>query len=208
MMKVIKMNNIGFISSKGIKPIITLLVLTIIASLISDFLGAIFVLATLFTLYVFRDLQRYIYENSDSVLSPVDGKIIAVDKTDDKLKIHCKVSLCNNHAIRAPFSGEVKVEKYHKGLNLDTSTLKAKSLNEQITYKFDSDDRKTSLRLKLLSGLCNIDIEKMEDTNISQGEEVSFFIDGIAIITIKDDCELLVNIGDKILSGQTILYKK
>jgi len=198
----------GFISSKGIKPIAILIVLTILFSFISDFLGALFVLLTLFSLYVFRDLPKYIYENSESVLSLVDGKVIAIDKIDNKLKVYCKVSLCDNHAIRAPFIGDVKVEKFHKGLNLDPNTLKARYLNEQIAYRFHSEDNKTSLKLELLSGICNIGIEKIEDESITQGDKISFFIDGIAIITIKDTNKLLVNIGDKISSGQSILYKK
>jgi hypothetical protein len=202
------MNKVGFISDKGIKPIVVLIVLTIIASLVSDILGAICTLITLAALYVFKDVQKYIYENSDSVLSPINGKIVAIDKIDGKLKIYCKISLWDDHVIRSPFLGELKVKKYYKGLNLNPNTLKAKSLNEQIIYKFHSDDQKTSLKLKLLSGICNVSIDKIEDIKLSQGERVSFFIDGIAIITIKEECDLLVNIGDKVSSGQSILYKK
>lgn len=208
MMKVMKMNSIGFISNKGIKPLLVLALLTILASVISDFLGCIFFVITLFTLYVFRDTKRYIYENSDSVLSPVDGKIIAIDSVGENLKIYCKVSLCDNHSVRAPFSGEIKVKKYHKGLNLDPNTLKAKTLNEQIIYKFISYDDHVSLKLKLISGFFNIGIEKCEDKVLSQGDVVSFFIDGLAIISVKNNNNLLVKIGDKISSGQSILYKK
>ena len=202
------MNSISFISNRGVKPIIVLITLTIIFSIISDFFGGLFFLLTLFSFYVFRDTKRYIFENSDSVLSPVDGKVIAIDKVDDKVKVYCKVSLCDNHTVRAPFSGEVKVKKYHKGLNLDPNTLKAKTLNEQISYKFISDNKKEYLKLKLISGFFNIGIEKTENKTLLQGDAISFFIDGIAVITVSKESELLVQIGDKISSGQSILYKK
>lgn len=202
------MNKIGFISNKGVNAILILIVLTLSLSLISDSLGLVFCIITLFTLYVFRDTKRYIYENSENILSPIDGRIIAVDRIDDKLKIYCKVSLFDNHVVRAPFSGEMKVKKYHKGLNLNPSTLKAQTLNEQITYKFHSDDKRTSLKLKLISGFFNIGIDKTEDTKISQGDNISFFTDGIAVITIKEQYKLLVSIGDQISSGQSVLYKK
>ena len=65
-----------------------------------------------------------------------------------------------------------------------------------------------SLKLKLISGFFNIGIEKCEEKILSQGDNVSFFIDGIAIITVNNDNDLLVNIGDKISSGQSVLYKK
>jgi len=202
------MNSISFISNRGVKPIIVLITLTIIFSIISDFFGGLFFLLTLFSFYVFRDTKRYIFENSDSVLSPVDGKVIAIDKVDDKVKVYCKVSLCDNHTVRAPFSGEVKVKKYHKGLNLDPNTLKAKTLNEQISYKFISDNKKEYLKLKLISGFFNIGIEKTENKTLLQGDAITFFIDGIAVITVSKESELLVQIGDKISSGQSILYKK
>ena len=202
------MNNIGFISDKGIKPLLVLVVATIVFSLVSDFLGCVFFIITLFTLYVFRDTKRYIYENTDSVLSPVDGKVIAIDRIGDDVKIYCKVSLCDNHTVRAPFNSEIKIKKYHKGLNLNPQTLKAKSLNEQIVYQFISLDKQMSLKLKLISGFFNIGIEKCEEKILSQGDNVSFFIDGIAIITVNNDNDLLVNIGDKISSGQSVLYKK
>ncbi len=202
------MNSISFISNRGVKPIIVLITLTIIFSIISDFFGGLFFLLTLFSFYVFRDTKRYIFENSDSVLSPVDGKVIAIDRVDDKVKVYCKVSLCDNHTVRAPFSGEVKVKKYHKGLNLDPNTLKAKTLNEQISYKFISDNKKEYLKLKLISGFFNIGIEKTENKTLLQGDAISFFIDGIAVITVSKESELLVQIGDKISSGQSILYKK
>lgn len=201
-------NSISFISNRGTKPILILIVLTMISMLISDFLGDLCALLTLFSFYVFRDIKRYIYENKESILSPIDGKIIAIDKIGDKIKIYCKVSLLDTHIIRAPFCGELKVEKYHKGLNLDPNTLKSKILNEQITYKFISDDQKINLQLKLLSGFCNIGIEKNKDKKISQGDDLSFFIDGMAIITVKKETKLLVNRGDKLSSGQSILYKK
>jgi len=202
------MNSISFISNRGMKPIIVLITLTIIFSIISDFFGGLFFLLTLFSFYVFRDTKRYIFENSDSVLSPVDGKVIAIDRVDDKVKVYCKVSLCDNHTVRAPFSGEVKVKKYHKGLNLDPNTLKAKTLNEQISYKFISDNKKEYLKLKLISGFFNIGIEKTENKTLLQGDAITFFIDGIAVITVSKESELLVQIGDKISSGQSILYKK
>lgn len=202
------MNSFSFISSRGIKPILGLVVLTLIFSMFCDFLGGVFLILTLFSLYVFRDTKRYIYENTQSVLSPVDGKIVAIDKVDGKYKIYCKVSLLDNHNIRAPFDGEFKIKKYQKGLNLNPDTLKAKTLNEQIICKFYSDDKEATLKLKLISGFFNIGIEKLEDKAIAQGEEMMFFIDGVAVITIKDDIELSVSIGDKLISGQSLLYKK
>lgn len=201
------MNSINFISNRGIKPILGLVVLSLVASLFCDFLSGVFIVLALFALYVFRDTKRYIYENTQSVLSPIDGKVVAIDKKDGKTKVYCKVSLFDNHTVRAPFSGELIVEKYQKGLNLNPDILKAQTLNEQIICNFETDDKSTTLNLKLISGFFNVDIEKLDSKNILQGDEILFFIDGMAVVTVDDNLDLLVNIGDKLVSGQSILYK-
>ncbi len=203
------MNNIGFISKKGLKPLLFLIGLALVLTFfISDFLGNVAIVLVLVTVYIFRDTKRYIFENSTSVLAPVDGKILAIDTVDDKYKIYCKVGLFDNHLVRAPFDSELKVKKYQKGLNLNPNTVKAKALNEQATYKFTSEEDQTVLKLKLISGLCNIGIDEVENKNVSQGEELVYFLDGIAIITVKKENKLLVSFGEKLLCGQTILYKK
>ena len=153
-------------------------------------------------MFIYRNPSRHIFENSKSILSPIDGKIIAIDCVDGKQKIYCKVNLCNNHILRAPQSGNFKIKKYHHGLNLNPNSYKANILNEQITIKFKN------LKLKLISGICNQTIEYSEKTEAMQGENIGLFLDGIAIMTVKENFSLMIDIGDKVTAGQTIIFKK
>jgi len=191
------------ILKEGHKVIAILAIATIFSYLfICDTFATIVLAATLFSLYVFRTTNRHIFANTDNVLAPTDGKVIAIDKFENKQKIYCKVNLCDSHVVKAPIDAQMKIKKQKHGLNLSPSSCKGKLLNEQVVIKFDN------IKLKLISGLCNISMEKLESRDIIQGENICVFLDGIAEITIKDNCDLLVNIGDKLTAGQTLLFKK
>jgi len=202
------MNGISFISKYGFKPIGIVLVLAFI-SYIADFeiLENIFIILTLVLIYVYRDTSRHVYENNKSLLSPIDGKVLAIDTVDGKYKLYIKVTPCNNHNVRAPFDGSIDILNMQYGVNLNPNTPKGQLLNEQIELEFIANDNaKTSLHMKLFSGLCNPKIELKDGLEQTiQGEKIGFFIDGLAILTI--DKKPLVNIGDKLKASQSILSK-
>ena len=200
--KINQMFNSDIILKQGYKPLVLLLILSIVLALfISSFLSNIVLLLILFTLFIYRNPSRHIFENSTSILSPIDAKVIAIDYINGKQKIYCKVNLCNNHIVRAPQSGTIKINKYQHGLNLNPNSYKASILNEQIVIKFNN------LKLKLISGVCNHTIEYIDKSDIKQGGKIGLFLEGIAIITLKTSLPLMVKIGDKITAGQTIIFK-
>jgi len=169
---------------------------------ISDCLGSIGILLGLFLLYIYRGSNRHIFSNTQSVLAPIDSTVVAIDKINGKLKIQCRVGLLNNHILRAPVDSELKVKKFKHGLNLNPNSFKASQYNEQVVLKFDD------IKIKLISGLCNPRMKRIQDITVSQGDKIAVFIDGLVIITIEEETNLLINIGDKLTAGQTILFKQ
>ena len=191
------------ILKEGYKYILIVFVIAIFLELfISDCLGTIGILVGVFLLFIYRGSSRHIFSNTQSVLAPIDSTVIAIDKVNGKIKIHCLVGLLNNHILRAPVDAHMKVKKFRHGLNLNPNSHKASLYNEQSVLKFDD------IKLKLISGLCNPKMKRIQEENVAQGDKISVFIDGLVIITIEDDHDLLINIGDKLTAGQTILYKK
>ena len=197
------MNNSGIILTQGYKYIIAIFIVAIITSLLDlEVISTILYIATLFTLFVFRNPNRIIFKNESSVLSPIDGKVSAIDIVDGKKKIYCKITPCDTHVVRSPIDSIIKIKNYKNGLNLNPNSYKGSILNENITFKF------SNLKLKLISGICNPKIKYTKDTNILQGEPIAIFIDGLAIITVKDSIELDITIGDKLTAGQSVLFSK
>ena len=197
------MKNNGFILNQGYKYIITFFVIAIVLSIFGiEFFSTIFYLITLLTIFIFRNQERLIFKNKNSILSPIDGKITAIDIVNGKRKIYCKVTPCNTHVVRAPSDTNIKIKNQKNGINLNPNSYKATILNEQITFKL------SNMKLKLISGICNTKIEYTENTTAEQGEPIAIFIDGLAIITLKENINIDLKIGDKLTAGQSILFTK
>lgn len=191
------------ILSEGYKTIIiTFLIAIVLMLFISDCLGYIGIIIGLALLFIYRDSYRHIFKNTQSVLAPIDGTISAIDQENGKYKIYCKVSLCNNHVLRAPIDADLKVKKYRRGLNLNPNSYKASLYNEQTVLKF------SDIKIKLISGLCNHKMKRVKECTVAQGDKISVFLDGLVVITVPADYDLMIKIGDKLTSGQSILFKK
>jgi len=191
------------ILSEGYKTIAITFVISIVLMLfISDCLAYIGIVVGLALIFIYRDTYRHIFKNTQSVLAPIDATITAIDNVNGKYKIYCKVSLCNNHVLRAPIDADVKVKKFRRGLNLNPNSYKASLYNEQTVLKF------SDIKIKLISGLCNHKMKRIKECTVSQGDKISVFLDGLVIITVPQENELLINIGDKLTAGQSILFKK
>ena len=198
-----KMKNSSIILAQGYKYIITIFIIAIITSLLDlEVISAILYVATIFALFVFKNPNRVIFKNENSVLSPIDGRVSAIDFVDGNKKIYCKVTPCDTHVVRAPSDTNIKIKNHKNGLNLNPSSYKASILNETITFIFPN------IELKLISGICNPKINYTEDSNALQGEPITMFIDGLAVITVDDSVNLDVNIGDKLTAGQSVLFTK
>jgi len=94
-------------------------------------------LAALFVLQFFRDPPREVPDEPRAVVSPADGRIVAVEKARDPwlerdaLKISVFMNVFNVHSNRAPVDGTVKQVWYHAGRFLNAALDKASVDNER-----------------------------------------------------------------------------
>ena len=96
-----------------------------------------FWLATVFILQFFRDPPREVPDDPQAVLSPADGRIVAVEKVRDPylerdaLKISVFMNVFNVHSNRSPVDGTVRRRWYHAGSFLNAALDKASLENER-----------------------------------------------------------------------------
>jgi len=136
-----------------------------------------------------------------NIISPVDGKIQAIDIVKGKYKVYCDVGVFDGNNILAPIDSSMIIKSYTNGLNLSSDTYKAKLLNERVNIKFGD------ISLKLLGGVCNSKIKLLKEDTVQQGEKIGKFINGIAIMKLPKYTDLSIQIGDKIKAGQTMIGK-
>ena len=92
---------------------------------------------TLFILQFFRDPPRQVPMDTRFVVSPADGRVVAVTRAidpylkRDALKLSVFMNVFNVHSNRSPVNGEVREIWYHAGQFLNAALDKASEKNER-----------------------------------------------------------------------------
>jgi phosphatidylserine decarboxylase len=111
-----------------------------IAALVTFFSAAWsipFWIIALFVLQFFRDPPRVIPQDPNAVLSPADGRIVVVEKTQDPyagreaIKISVFMNVFNVHSNRAPVDGKIAKMQYFPGKFVNADLDKASIENER-----------------------------------------------------------------------------
>ena len=100
---------------------------------------ALFVILFLI-LQFFRNPKRNTVLNDNTVVSPVDGKVVVIEEVyepeyfkEKRLQVSVFMSPINVHVTRYPISGKVAFSKYHPGKYLVAWHPKASTENERTT---------------------------------------------------------------------------
>ena len=195
------MSNKFIIAQEGFKPLAIIASIWFVLKFILSFdlLGNLTLLLFIFMVYVFRNPEREIYASSNEIVSPIDGKVVAIDSKDGKSFIYVDVSILDAHLLRSPDDTKIEVESTRHGIHLNPNTKTGKLLNEQLVLNFQS------LKLHLLSGVCRFDIIINNTGVVPKGKRFGFFLQGVAKIEIDNNIKIPVKIGDKLLAGESII---
>src|SRR5690606_41217167 len=104
------------------RPVMTgIVVISLLVTVWLPGLSLIFWLLSLFVLQFFRDPARVAPDGEHAVLSPADGRIVAVEEVHDPyadrqaIKISVFMNVFNVHSNRAPVKGTVTAVEYFPG---------------------------------------------------------------------------------------------
>ena len=193
--------------------------ITIIFLFINSFSGTIGLLLTVWVYYFFRDPERVIIEDDNYLVSPADGEVIKVEEVDGPKEIGLnnkkfkKISIFMNvfdcHVNRTPCSGTVEEILYKPGKFFNASLDKASEDNERNYYKI-KDNIGNDIIVVQIAGLIarRIVCETNIGQTLSQGERIGMIRFGSRADIYYENYEPLVKIGQKTISGETLLAKK
>lgn len=188
-----------FFIKEGSKQVIIAFAITIFSAIfICTPLALIMLLVTLYLAYIYRVPFRAHNITSD-IVSPVDGKLIAIDTLSEEKILYVKLGVCDSHIIVAPENSNYEFISKRNGLNLDSESFKAKKLNSKALIKFDS------LSIELTPGSCNTLLSLVEAKEVHQHDRIGVMIEGIVRITLKKDLKPKVKIGQKLRAGESII---
>lgn len=167
----------------------------------------------LFVLQFFRDPARPIPGDVRSVLSPADGRIVAIQPVRDPwlnrdaLKISVFMNVFNVHSNRSPVDGEVRQRWYHPGAFVNAALDKASVENERnaLHIRATAGHDVTCVQVAGLVArriLCYV----VEGSQLLRGQRYGFIRFGSRVdLYLPPDTRVKVTIGDKVSASSTIL---
>ena len=167
----------------------------------------------LFVLQFFRDPPREIPQDAGAVLSPADGRIVAVERVNDPyvqreaIKVSVFMNVFNVHSNRSPVDGTVQQVWYFPGKFVNADLDKASAENERNAVVLKTADGQTVTFVQVAGLiarriLCYI---KAGDT-LARGQRYGFIRFGSRVdVYLPLDAAVKVSIGDKVSATTTIL---
>ena len=207
------------IHTEGYKFLVISVIVTLVLLAFSVFLGTIGILLTIWVYYFFRDPERIIIGDDNYLVSPADGEVIKVEEVDGPKEVGLenqkfkKISIFMNvfdcHVNRTPCSGTVEEILYKPGKFLNASFDKASEDNERNYYKI-KDNAGNNIIVVQIAGLIarRIVCETNNGQTLSQGERIGMIRFGSRADVYYENYEPLVKVGQKTISGETLLAKK
>jgi phosphatidylserine decarboxylase len=168
----------------------------------------------IFVLQFFRDPQRIAAIGRDLVLSPADGRIVVVEKTNDPyagreaLKISVFMNVFNVHSNRSAVNGTVKEIQYFPGKFVNADLDKASTENERNAVVIDANGQ--TVTLVQVAGLIARRILSYIHVGdrLKAGERYGFIRFGSRVdVYLPLTAEPLVSVGDKVFATNTALAR-
>ena len=207
------------IHAEGYKFLVIAGIITIIFYSFSDFLGLLGLILTVWVYYFFRDPDRIIINDHNFLVSPADGEVIKVEEVDGPKELNLenkkfkKISIFMNifdcHVNRTPCQGKIEEILYKPGKFFNASLDKASEENERNYFKI-KDVHGNDIILVQIAGLVarRIVCETSKEQELSQGDRVGMIRFGSRADVYYENYEPLVKVGQKAISGETLLAKK
>jgi phosphatidylserine decarboxylase len=169
--------------------------------------------AFIFVVQFFRDPARPIPTQQNAVLSPADGRIVAIEKTRDvyadrdALKISVFMNVFNVHSNRAPVDGKISQVQYFPGKFVNADLDKASTENERNAIVIQTPEGKcvTSVQVAGLIARRILCYVKPGD-ELKRGQRYGFIRFGSRVdVYLPLEAKPLVAIGDKVHASTTLL---
>ncbi len=170
-------------------------------------------LVTLFVVQFFRDPPRTVPLEPKAVLSPADGRIVAVERVTDPylkreaLKMSVFMNVFNAHSNRSPVDGEVRNTWYHPGKFFNADLSKASLENERSALWIRTPDG-SDVTCVQVAGLIARRILCYASTGqkLARGERYGFIRFGSRVdVYLPLAAVPRASVGDKVYATETVL---
>jgi len=168
-------------------------------------------------LQFFRNPKRSTILNDDTLVAPVDGKVVVIEEVeepeyfkDKRLQVSIFMSPINVHVTRYAMSGIIKHSKYHPGKYLVAWHPKASTENERTTVVINNISFGDVLYRQIAGALAKRIVNyAKEGDEVIQGTDAGFIKFGSRVdLFLPLGTKLNVALGDKVKGGVQVFAKK
>ena len=194
-------------------------VVTFILLLISNFLGIVSLILTIWVYYFFRDPERFPIKDENYLVSPADGVVSQIIETNGPSELGLEgkkftrvsifMNVFNCHVNRIPCSGKINKIFYKPGKYINASFDKASEENER-NYIRMKNSKEDELILVQIAGLIarRIICDVKENEEINQGDRFGIIRFGSRVDLYFENYELLIKQNQRATGGETLIAKK
>ena len=184
--------------------------------LIKIILQSASIVILLLILQFFRNPVRNTIINEKHIISPVDGKVVNIEKVyekeyfkDERLQVSIFMSPFNVHVTRYPISGKVNFSKYHPGEYLVAWHPKSSEKNERTTIVLENEVVGEILYRQIAGALARRIVNYAEvGENVTQGNDAGFIKFGSRVdLFLPVDSILNIEINQHVRGGEDIISK-
>ena len=182
--------------------------------LVKKLLQTISILILILILQFFRNPSRKTILNDNHVISPVDGKVVNIEKVfekeyfkDERIIISIFMSPFNVHVTRYPISGKINYSKYHPGDYLVAWHPKSSEKNERTTIVVENKVFGEVLYRQIAGALARriVNYAKVGDIAI-QGNDAGFIKFGSRVdVYLPLDSKIKVKLNQHLKGGEDII---
>jgi phosphatidylserine decarboxylase len=170
-------------------------------------------LLALFILQFFRDPPREVPDDPRAVVSPADGRIVEVSRSQDPylkrdaLKVSVFMNVFNVHSNRSPVDGVVKERWYFPGAFVNAALDKASLANERnaLWLRTGEGSDVTCVQVAGLIArriLCYVGA----GAELARGQRFGFIRFGSRVdVYLPPDAQVQAAIGEKVYAAQSVL---
>ena len=186
-------------------------------SIISKIVGVITLIVMFLILQFFRNPKRVTELNDSLIISPVDGKVVAIEKVfekeyfkDERIQISIFMSPLNVHVTRYANSGLVKFSKYHPGKYLVAWHPKSSEKNERTTVVVDNKNFGEVLYRQIAGAVARriVNYARVGD-KVLQGDDAGFIKFGSRVdLFLPLDSKIKVELNQIVKGGKDTIAEK
>lgn len=188
-----------------------LLILALLAGYFAWTVAAIVLgILALYVAWFFRNPQRAIPSEAGAIVSPADGKVVAVRQLEDGSQaMSIFLNIFNVHVNRSPIQGVVQTAEYTEGKFVPADRPEASTVNER--NKLVIVDGSFRLEVTQVAGLIarRIVCWSKPGDQLERGQRFGLIRFGSRVdLRFPKDCEIVVKVGQKVAGGSDIIARR